>query len=283
MVAARVHTLPASISPVLAGSALAYAAYSFSPVIALACLALALLLQITANYTNDLCDYQKGADRDDRKGPPTAISANLLTPGQMLAGTLVTLTAASGMVFYLSLTAWPGFLLVGLFCLAGAVLYTAGPYPLGYLGLGDLTVFLFFGPVAVGSTFYLQAGELSPAALIAGGGVGALSSNILLVNNLRDRHEDARCGKNTLTVRLGRSFSVNQYRLLLALAYLFSLLLVPKSTWSFLPLLTVPSGVNLFREIQGKEGAFLNPVLAKSARLLLLYSLLLSIGLIIRQ
>ena len=203
LAATRPRTLPAAISPVLVGSALAWRAGAFNAPAALLCLAFALLVQIGANFANDYYDHVHGADTRERSGPVRAVAAGLVTPGAM--------RRAMGLVFGLAfctgmgLVAWGGWWLVavGVASIAGAIAYTGGPYPLGYHGLGDVFVFVFFGLVAVCVTFFVQAGCVTASSLLAGAAVGALATNILLVNNYRDAGTDAKAGKRTLVVRFG--------------------------------------------------------------------------------
>ena len=281
IIAARPKTLPAAISPVIVGSALAYKDLAFSLVITIACLALAALLQIGANYANDLFDYKKGTDTADRVGPKRAVASGLITPGQMLTGTIAVLLAAIAVGLYLTYIGGIIFLIIGIFCVAAAVMYTAGPFALAYNGLGDVAVFIFFGPVAVIGTYYLQVNEITLFAVIAAIGIGALVTNILVVNNTRDRHTDAKAGKRTLAVRFGHKFCIYQYVCLLAVAYICALALMFANTWAFLPLLTIPFAVKMVKELKEHEGIQLNPTLGKTASLLFFYSALLAIGLVL--
>ncbi|MEW6623595.1 MAG: 1,4-dihydroxy-2-naphthoate polyprenyltransferase [Bacillota bacterium] len=281
IMAARPRTLPAAAAPVLVGSALALNNGAFSWSITTACFLLALLLQIGSNFANDLFDYQKGTDKADRTGPKRAVASGMVSPGQMQTATALVLLGAAIVGAYLALIGGPIFFLIGAFCILAAVMYTAGPFALGYIGLGDLAVFIFFGLVAVVGTYYLQAKTVTFFALVAGVGVGALVTNILVVNNIRDRFTDARTGKRTLAVRFGKKFSMHQYVALLVLGFFCALLLMPLSIWAFLPLITLPMAVKLVKELQELEGPQLNKTLGKTANLLFFYSILLAIGLII--
>jgi 1,4-dihydroxy-2-naphthoate octaprenyltransferase len=182
---------------------------------------------------------------------------------------------------WLSSIGGPVLLLLGFFCVAAAILYTAGPFALAYKGLGDIAVFIFFGLVGVAGTYYLHTGEITFYSIVAGAGVGALITNILVVNNTRDRHHDALAGKRTLAVRFGRSFCVRQYVFLLGVGYLCAVILVGVRPWTLLPLLTLPFAVKMIKEMLKLEGQELNNTLANTARLVLAYSLLLALGLII--
>ncbi|KUO49434.1 MAG: hypothetical protein APF76_08580 [Desulfitibacter sp. BRH_c19] len=279
--AARPRTLPAAIAPVLVGSALAYQNLSFSLVITIACLILATLLQIGSNYANDLFDYKKGTDKLNRVGPKRAVAAGLISPTQMEIGTIIVLLAALLVGLYLTYIGGVIFFIIGIFCIAAAVMYTAGPFALAYNGLGDVAVFIFFGLVAVIGTYYLQAGQITFSSVIAATGVGALATNILVVNNTRDRHTDSSAGKKTLAVRYGHKFCIIQYIVLLIVGYSCVLILMLQNSWAFLPLLTIPVAVQRVREVAKNEGRQLNPTLGKTANLLFFYSALLAVGLIL--
>ncbi len=281
IMAARPRTLPAAIAPVIVGSALAFKNLSFSLVVTIACLILATLLQIGSNYANDLFDYKKGTDKLDRVGPKRAVAAGLISPKQMEIGTIVVLLAALLVGLYLTYIGGVIFFIIGIFCIAAAVMYTAGPFALAYNGLGDIAVFIFFGLVAVIGTYYLQAREITFFVVIAATGVGALATNILVVNNTRDRHTDETAGKRTLAVRFGHKFCITQYVLLLLVGYLCALILTLQNSWALLPLLTIPLAVQRVKELQKNEGRQLNPTLGKTANLLFYYSALLAVGLII--
>jgi 1,4-dihydroxy-2-naphthoate octaprenyltransferase len=207
----RPRTLPAAVAPVLVGSALAWRAAAFNLAASLLCLAFALLVQIGANFANDYYDFLHGADTHERVGPVRAVAAGLASPTAMRRAMWLAfgLAFATGM----ALIAWGGWWLVavGIASIACAIAYTGGPYPLGYHGLGDVFVFLFFGLVAVGVTFYVQAGRIAASSLWAGAAVGALATNILLVNNYRDAATDAKAGKRTVVVRFGRRYARGQF------------------------------------------------------------------------
>jgi 1,4-dihydroxy-2-naphthoate octaprenyltransferase len=211
--AARPRTLPAAVAPVLVGSALAWRAGKFDGLAAGICLVFALLIQIGTNFANDYFDFRHGADPAERIGPRRAVAAGWVTPGAMrraMAGVF-----AAAFLVGLALLPWGGWWLLGLggACIGCGIAYTGGPYPLGYHGLGDVFVFLFFGLVAVGATFYVQAGTVTAAAVIAAVAIGALATNILVVNNYRDVETDRVAGKRTLVVRWGRHFARTQFAL----------------------------------------------------------------------
>jgi 1,4-dihydroxy-2-naphthoate polyprenyltransferase len=209
--AARPRTLPAAVAPVLVGSALAWRDGGFVPLAAGLCLAFALLIQIGTNFANDYFDFVKGADTAERVGPRRAVAAGLVSPGVMKAAMAGVFAAAflTGL-FLLPFGGWP-LLVIGVLSILCGIAYTGGPYPLAYHGLGDVFVFVFFGLVAVGATVFVQQGTLSPDVWWAASGVGALAANILVVNNYRDAETDARAGKRTLVVLLGRPAARLQY------------------------------------------------------------------------
>jgi 1,4-dihydroxy-2-naphthoate octaprenyltransferase len=216
--AMRPRTLPAAVAPVIVGSALAWRAGAFSAAASLLCLGFALLVQIGANFANDYYDFVRGADTRERVGPVRAVAAGLVSPAAMKHAMWLAFVLA--FLAGLALIAWGGWWLVavGAASIACAIAYTGGPYPLGYHGLGDVFVFVFFGLVAVSVTFYVQAGRITAAAVAAGVAVGALATNILLVNNYRDAATDAKAGKRTLVVRFGRRYARGQFAAAHALA-----------------------------------------------------------------
>lgn len=281
--ATRPATLTAAATPVLVGTACAYAVGGFRAGPALAALAGAFLLQIAANLANDLYDYEKGADTADRLGPTRVVQAGLLSAGAVRAGIAVTLGLAFLVGAYLVWVAGPVIVVIGLLSIAAAIAYTGGPYPLGYNGLGDVAVFVFFGLVAVAGTAFVQAGWVPPLAWWAAVPVGALTTAILVVNNVRDIETDAASGKRTLAVRLGRRGAVAEYGLLLAAAYAVPPVLVVAgrlSAWALLPLATAPLAVALFRRVRDRRGRALNPALGGTARLLFLFGALFALGIL---
>ncbi|MCU0793636.1 MAG: 1,4-dihydroxy-2-naphthoate polyprenyltransferase [Opitutaceae bacterium] len=209
--ATRPRTLPAAVAPVLVGTALALRADAAKWPAAAACLGFALLVQVGTNFANDYYDAQKGADTAERVGPRRAVASGLVSPATMRAAMIVVFAAAFAVgLTLLAYGGWP-LLVVGVLSIACGVAYTGGPYPLAYHGLGDVFVFIFFGLVAVGATTFVQAGELGAAAWIAGAGVGALATNILVANNYRDVETDAKAGKRTLLVAWGRGYGRAQF------------------------------------------------------------------------
>jgi 1,4-dihydroxy-2-naphthoate octaprenyltransferase len=285
LLAARPKTLPAALAPVIVGSALAYADGKFAPLPAVAAAAGALLLQIGSNFANDYFDFVKGADTQDRLGPQRATASGLIRPAAMRAGMVLIFAAAALVGLYLVWTGgWP-ILAVGVAAILAALAYTGGPLPFGYVGLGDFFVFLFFGLVAVCGTYYVQALTLHASVVLAAVPVGALITAILVVNNLRDIETDRRAGKYTIAVLLGSRAVRAEYLCLLGMAYL----LPPAAwlwgrwpVWTLIAWGTLPLAYRLARTIwRMTSGAMLNQTLAETARLSLLYSLCLSIGLVL--
>ncbi len=276
LLAARPKTLPAAVAPVIVGTAIAAADGGFFLPAALAAFAVALLLQIGANLANDVFDFRRGADIN-RLGPVRVTQSGLIPPQRVLLATGLVLGAAMLVGVYLVWRGgWP-ILLLGLLAILSALAYTGGPAPLGYHGLGDLFVFLFFGAVAVAGTAYVQTQELTRLAVAASVPVGCLATAILVVNNLRDVETDRVAGKRTLAVRLGAPATRLEYALLLAAAYLTPPLLWLTdliSAWWWLPWLTLPLAAALVRRVARETGPALNARLAGTARLQLLFGLL---------
>lgn len=284
LLAARPKTLLAGVAPVLLGSALAAQVGAFQFVPALLCLLFAVLTQIGCNYANDYFDHVKGVDGSDRVGFKRAVSSGLISPEDMKIGTMVVLAAAFLVGSALTMYAGPWLFLLGVICIAAAVLYTAGPYPLAYYGLGDLFVVIFFGFIAVMFTFYVQAGYFSPASFWVALGCGLLAANVRVINDARDMETDARAGKKTLAVRLGLDFCHLQYLFGVgtALSMPMFLIILGYSYWVMLPLAVFPWGLHLCVQfIIAQEGEQFNNTLVNSARLLLLYSVLFAIGILV--
>jgi 1,4-dihydroxy-2-naphthoate octaprenyltransferase len=279
--AARPKTLSAASVPVLVGTAVAYAHAGFQLFPALAALIGALLLQVGANFANDVYDFEKGADTAERLGPTRAVAAGLISARAMRRGMYSAFALALLIGVYLTVEAGPAIAVIGIASILTALAYTGGPYPLGYNGLGDIFVFIFFGLVAVCGTAFVQLGFVPPLAVWCAVPVGALSTAILVVNNLRDRETDARVGKRTLAVRFGAKGAIVEYALLLALAYAVPLFLATGAGGRFvlLPVLTLPLARRLARAIATESGRALNARLAGTAQLLLLFGLLFAAGL----
>ncbi|HVO30910.1 MAG TPA: 1,4-dihydroxy-2-naphthoate polyprenyltransferase [bacterium] len=283
LLAARVKTLPAAAAPVLVGSAVAHASGGFRAAPAFAALAGALLIQIGTNFANDVFDFEKGADTEARVGPVRAAQAGLLTPAAMRAGMVAAFLLATACGVYLTAVAgWP-IVVIGLLSIASGIAYTGGPWPLGYHGLGDLFVMVFFGFVAVCGTVFVQSHAVPAMAVASALSVGALSTAILVVNNVRDEETDRVAGKRTLAVRLGRRAGVAEYvtLFLLAAAGAGAVAVLRASPWPLLSLATAPEAVRLVRALVRDRGAALNASLAGTARLLAVFSLLLTLGIVL--
>lgn len=285
VLAARLRTLSAGAAPVLVGTGLAVADGVFALLPAVAALAAALLIQVGTNLANDYFDHVKGADTAERVGPTRVTQAGLLAPGRVRAAMVATFALAVLLGAYL---VWVGGLPIvgiGLASVAAGVLYTGGPWPLGYHGLGDLFVLVFFGFVAVAGAYYVQALAFTLHTLVAGAGIGALSTAILVVNNLRDRETDAKAGKRTLAVRLGRTGSRVEYVALLAVglaAPIVGVLWFGWPVWSLAALVAFAlAGPPLHRVLTFRDPRSLNPALVGTARLVGLYGVLLTLGLIV--
>jgi 1,4-dihydroxy-2-naphthoate octaprenyltransferase len=289
VLAARPKTLPVGVAPVLLGMAVAYAAGGFSLGPALAALVGAVLIQIGTNFANDLFDFRKGADTAARIGPVRAAAAGLLTPVQVRNGTVVAFGLATLVGLYLvSAGGWP-IVAIGIASILCGVAYTGGPYPLGWNGLGDLFVFVFFGPVAVAGTVWVQLHWLPPAVWYASLPVGALATAVLIVNNVRDLPTDAAVGKRTLAVRFGRRFGVVEYGAMLGLSVgapvaLWLSAFIPGAWFDssgllLLPLLTIPWGFKLLWTLaRSTDGPTLNDTLASTAKLGVVHAALFAIG-----
>jgi len=282
--AARPRTLVAAVVPVLVGTALAFTEGRENLWAALAALMGAFFIQIGTNLVNDVVDFKKGADTAERLGPMRVTQAGLLSPGKVAAGAVVAFGLAVACGLYLtSLVGWP-LLLVGVVSILCGIAYTAGPYPLAYRGLGDLFVFVFFGVVATLGTYWVETLALAWTPVAASVPVGLLAMGLLVVNNLRDIEGDARVNKRTLAVRLGRRGTIAQYRALLAIAYLSLPVLwgaFGLSPFVLLPLVSLVLAVPLWRDIGVLSGAELNGVLARTARLQLVFGALLALGVVL--
>jgi 1,4-dihydroxy-2-naphthoate octaprenyltransferase len=284
LLAARPKTLPASISPVLVGTALAARDGKFDPLVFAATFAAAVLLQIGANYANDVFDFLKGADKA-RQGPTRVTQSGLLSPRQMLTGTAAVFGLAALIGVYLvAVGGWP-ILVIGAVSIVCAVAYTAGPFPLAYRGLGDLFAFLFFGVVAVIGTYLLQAGQVTATVLVASLPNALFATCIIVVNNLRDIDTDRAAGKRTLAVRIGDRATRIEWTVLLAGAYVIPLVLLAMGAARvtvLLPWLSALLAVPLARDLwRTPRGPALNPLLGRTAQLDLIFSVLFSIGLIL--
>ena len=285
LLATRPKTLPAAIAPVILGTAIAIADKHFAWLEAAAAFSVALLLQIGVNVANDYFDYLKGIDSEDRLGPPRVAQSGLIPAKQVRTGmALIFFLSFIPGIYLLAVGGWP-VLFIGLACISAALAYSGGPFPLASHGLGDIFVFIFFGLVAVGGTYYVQALRLTPMVWLMGTIEGLLITAILVVNNLRDIQTDRQSGKRTLAVIIGERASKMEYLLLLGIAYAIPIILWMSrhgSVWMIMPLFSLPLALSLVRFIWKSEGgSMLNQALAKTAKLALVYSLLLSAGLVL--
>ncbi|HWX95510.1 MAG TPA: 1,4-dihydroxy-2-naphthoate polyprenyltransferase [Solirubrobacteraceae bacterium] len=284
LMAARVRTLPAAIAPVLVGTSLALGAGHFHPLAFVAALLGAVFIQVGTNLSNDYSDARRGADTEDRLGPVRVTAGGLVPPRQVLIATYVTFGLAVACGAYLVAVAGPELLAVGAASILAGVLYTGGPRPYGYEGLGEIFVFLFFGVVAVVGSYFVQVQELPWQAFVCAVPVGLLASAILVVNNVRDIETDRRAGKRTLAVRLGRSRTRTLYAVMLTGAFLTAPLpwaLGSMDGWLLLPWATAPLALRLARVVRARtDGPALNGALAGTGALQLLFCLLFSAGIL---
>ncbi|MDC0358855.1 1,4-dihydroxy-2-naphthoate polyprenyltransferase, partial [Oligoflexia bacterium] len=282
VLAMRPKTLPAGAVPVLVGAIMAFEVTTPSPFTIGLILLSALAIQIATNLANDLCDFKSGADSSSRTGPLRVTQAGLVTESEMkLAIALVVLFALLCGIPLVFIGGLP-ILLIGLLSILCALGYTAGPYPLAYTGLGDLFVLIFFGPVAVGGTHYILTHNVTMPVLLIGLAVGMISTAILVVNNLRDYNSDKQCGKLTLAVKFGKSFSKAEYCFLLcgaALIPLGMLLFESQHSWIGLAaLFLIPASKTMQQVICEEDPEVLNDVLADTGKLLVIFGCLFSIG-----
>lgn len=281
VLACRPATLTAAAAPVLVGTAISAHHGKVAPGPFLATLLGAFALQIASNFANDVFDHEKGADTEERLGPTRAVQAGLVSPRAMKKGLALALALALLIGIYLTYVAgWP-IIAIGLASMVSAVAYTGGPYPLGYHGLGDVFVMIFFGFVAVCGTTFVQVGGVPDLAVVAGGVLGALTTNILVVNNLRDRNTDKAAGKRTLAVRFGRKGALIEYWGLLLGSYLTPVLLVLSGRLGeagLLPLLSLPLGIRVGFGVTRSDGRALNAFLVLTAKLLFVFGVLWSVG-----
>ncbi|MGD8780424.1 MAG: 1,4-dihydroxy-2-naphthoate polyprenyltransferase [Ignavibacteria bacterium] len=284
LLASRPKTLLAAFVPVIIGSSIAahHAVYKpFASLIALIC---AVLIQVGTNFVNDLYDYYSGADTEERKGPQRVLASGLGSVKEMK----IAITLTFGLAFFLGLylvaiSDWV-VLLIGVLSIITGIAYTAGPYPLAYNGLGDIFVFLFFGIVGTVGTYYVLTLSVKPVAFWASIPVGALITNILVVNNYRDVNEDKISGKNTLAVKFGKKFTRIQYVIFTFISY--AILFVVYFTFKqsiiiFLPLLSLPLSIKLVKMIYNLKGKQLNKTLELTAKLSFIYGVLFAFGILL--
>lgn len=285
ILAARPKTLSAAWTPVIIGASLAYLQNNLNLLVSLIVLLCATLIQIGTNFANDYYDYKKGSDRVDRVGFKRMTAAGLIEPDMMKLAAYVTMFLAFLTGLYLVNVGGVTILAIGISSLVFGIMYTGGPFPLGYNGLGDFFVFAYFGIVATMTTYYLNTLEWSSISFWAALIPGALSTNILVVNNLRDVAQDRVSGKKTLGVLLGEKALKWEYTVLLALAFAIPphfFVRLDTSIWIFLPYLSVPLSLKLLSEVWShKKKSTLNGTLEKTAAFMFLYGVLFTIGLVI--
>jgi 1,4-dihydroxy-2-naphthoate polyprenyltransferase len=284
LLAARPATLPAAVVPVLVGAALAAAGGRFAVGPFLAALGASLLIQIGTNFANDLFDFQKGADTAARLGPQRVTQGGLIPPSAVKQAMILTFTAAALIGVYLIAVGGLPILIIGVLSIISAIAYTGGPWPLGYHGLGEVFVFLFFGVVAVTGTYYLQTGAVTWLALLVSVPVGLLCTAIIVVNNVRDIDTDRAAGKRTLAVRIGRTATRALYAGCVGVSYLIPLALCVAGALTplaLLPLASLPLAVPLVRLVATETaGPPLNRALKGTGRLHLLFGLLFAVSLL---
>jgi len=287
LMAARVRTLPAAIAPVLVGTALAGYMGVFHPLRFVAALVGAIFIQVGTNLSNDYSDARRGADTEDRLGPVRVTAGGLVPPGRVLIATYLSFGVAVLAGAYLVVVAGWQLLVVGAASILAGVLYTGGPRPYGYEGLGEAFVFLFFGIVAVAGSYFVQVKHLDWEAFALAVPVGLLAAGILVVNNVRDIDTDRRAGKRTLAVRLGRTRTRGMFAGIVYLAYLLTPVtwaFGPLSAWVMLPWLTLPFAATVVRTVRNRtDGASLNEALARAGLLQLTFCMLLAAGLLLSR
>lgn len=283
MMAIRPKTLPAGAVPVIVASAVAAVDGVFMPAAALVALFCALGIQVATNFINEIYDFRKGADTAERLGPTRTVAAGLIKEKTMISVSVGLLAAVFLMGLYLVwLAGWP-VLLIGLLSMFFAWAYTGGPYPIAYSGLGDLFVFVFFGLVAVGGTYYVQAQTVTLPVLLAAVAPGVFSVNILLVNNIRDIDTDRRVGKMTLPARIGGANARALYLVLTVAGYLVPVLLWFNgySAWCMLSWFSLPLAITQVKRLFTTEGRALNDVLAGTGKVMTVFGFLFSAGLLL--
>ncbi|MCB0748242.1 MAG: 1,4-dihydroxy-2-naphthoate polyprenyltransferase [Ignavibacteriae bacterium] len=281
ILASRPKTLLAAVVPVVTGTSIVSYETKVNFVASAVALLCSVLIQVGTNFVNDLYDYLSGADSETRKGPTRALASGMLTVKEMKFAIFLVFAVTFILGLYLVYISTWITLLIGLLSIFAGIAYTAGPYPLAYNGLGDVFVFLFFGIIGTVGTYYVQVVDVSALVLWSSIPVGALITNILVVNNYRDIDEDREVGKNTLAVKMGRKFTRYQYLIFMILSYL--ILFVVYFTYNqrlfvFLPLLTLPLAIKLIRMIFHYSGNELNKTLELTAKLSAFYGFLFAVG-----
>lgn len=284
ILASRPKTLPAAVMPVFVGTSIAIYDNVFVPTAAIIALVCSLLIQIGTNFINDLFDYLKGTDKKDRVGPTRVLAAGLVSVKEMKLWINIVFGTAFILGLYLVYLGGLFVLLIGILSLLAGYAYTAGPYPLAYNGLGDIFVFVFFGFVGTIGTYYVQANEITMLVFWSSIPVGALVTNILVVNNYRDIEEDRIAGKKTLAVKFGSKFARLQYVLFMILSYTILIVVYftyKQSLFVFLPLITLPLSIKLIRMIYRLTGKELNKTLELTAKLSAIYGILFAVGILL--
>ena len=284
VLASRPRTLAAAIVPVIVGSSIAISDGLFQPLAAFIALLCSILIQVGTNYVNDLFDFLHGTDKEDRTGPQRAVASGIISVTEMKIGIYISFGLSFVLGMYLvSIGGW-FILFLGVISILAGVAYTAGPFPLAYNGLGDIAVFIFFGFVGTVGTYYVQTLTITSMAFWSSVPVGALITNILVVNNYRDREEDRSNGKNTLAVIFGEKFTRLQYLTFMIVSYAILFVVYftyKKSLWIFLPLLSLPISIKLIRMIYSLRGKELNKTLELTAKLSAIYGLLFAAGILL--
>lgn len=281
LLASRPKTLFAAFVPIIVGSSLAYAEGKLNLLVALLTFICTTLLQIGTNFANDLFDYLRGADTKKRIGPLRVLNANLVTPTQMKLALIIVFSSAFLLGLFLVYHGGVLIFIIGVISIIAAIAYTAGPFPLAYNGLGDAASFIFFGVIGTVGTYFLQTGEITSIALLASLPVGALVTNIIVVNNYRDMEQDKIAGKITLAVKLGETFSRYEYVILISASFLVPLIIYLNydfSEWIFLPYITFPIAYKLIVMMFSFTGPQLNKTLELTAKFSALYGLLFALG-----
>lgn len=282
LLAIRPKTLPAAAGPVLIGFALAYReGLHHFPSVVLAAI-VALLIQSGTNMVNDYSDFKKGVDTEGRVGPVRVTQAGLITPRDMKTGMFVVLILIIIFSIPLVLRGGVPILIIGVLSIISGILYTAGPFPLGYNGLGDIFVLIFFGPVATAGTYYVQTLELSLNSVLAGLGPGLISVAILSINNLRDYENDKSAGKKTLIVLFGKIFGKVEYLASIVIATMIPVIIFltgERMNYSIMVYLLLILSIKPVKTVmKGGSGAVMNEILGITGRMLLVYSLIFAIG-----
>jgi 1,4-dihydroxy-2-naphthoate octaprenyltransferase len=284
LMASRVRTLPAAVAPVLVGTALAATSGTFRAGVFVAALLGAVFIQVGTNLSNDYSDARRGADTEDRLGPVRVTAGGLVPPKHVLRATYVAFGLAVVCGIYLVAMSGIELLIIGVLSILAGVLYTGGPRPYGYEGLGEVFVFLFFGVAAVAGSAFAQLETFPAEAFVLAVPVGLLAAAILVVNNVRDLDTDRRVGKKTLAVRLGRPRTRTMFAAMVYGAFLtapLAILAEPLELWLLLPWLALPLAADLVRTVRNHaDGPTLNDALARSGQLQLLFCALLAAGIL---